>query len=282
MALQVPRTNGGRLAVIYEIYPRSFQVSNGDGIGDLNGITSRLGYLQDLGADAIWITPIYPSPQVDFGYDISDYKAIDPQYGTMADFDHLIAEAKKHRIRVIVDFVPNHTSDQHPWFQASRSSRNNPKRDWYIWREGKAPGQPPNKWLSWFGHCAWAFDPATGQHYCHFFYPQQADLNWRNPEVRDVMFDVLRFWRKRGVAVFALMRCHASLKIQTCAMIPFSPAQTRMAIRIFSINIRTIFRRCTRSSVISAELSLNSRRRPGSPSATGPRHCVPRTFLSVR
>ncbi len=191
-------------AVIYEIYPRSFQDSNGDGIGDLNGITSRLGYLQDLGADAIWITPFYPSPQVDFGYDISDYQAIDPQYGTMADFDHLIAEAKKHRIRVIVDFVPNHTSDQHPWFQASRSSRNNPKRDWYIWRDGKAPGQPPNNWFSWFGHSAWAFDPATGQYYYHFFYPQQPDLNWRNPEVRDAMFDVLRFWLKRGVAGFRL------------------------------------------------------------------------------
>ncbi len=190
--------------VIYEIYPRSFQDSNGDGIGDLNGITSRLGYLQDLGADAIWITPIYPSPQVDFGYDISDYQAIDPQYGTMAEFDHLIAEAKKHRIRVIVDFVPNHTSDQHPWFQAARSSRNNPKRDWYIWRDGKAPGQPPNNWLSWFGHSAWAFDPATGQYYYHFFYPQQPDLNWRNPEVRDAMFDVLRFWLKRGVAGFRL------------------------------------------------------------------------------
>jgi alpha-glucosidase len=191
-------------AVIYEVYPRSFQDSNGDGVGDLNGITSRLGYLQDLGVDAIWITPIYPSPQVDFGYDISDYEAIDPQYGTMADFDRLVTEAKKHKIRVIVDFVPNHTSDQHPWFQASRSSRNNPKRDWYIWRDGKGPGQPPNNWLSWFGHSAWTFDPATGQYYYHYFYPQQPDLNWRNPEVHAAMFDVLRFWLRRGVAGFRL------------------------------------------------------------------------------
>jgi alpha-glucosidase len=191
-------------AVIYEVYPRSFQDSNGDGVGDLNGITSRLGYLQDLGIDAIWITPMYPSPQVDFGYDISDYEAIDPQYGTMADFDRLIAEAKKRRIRVILDFVPNHTSDQHPWFQASRSSRNNPRRDWYIWRDGKDPGQPPNNWLSWFGHSAWTFDPTTGQYYYHFFYPQQPDLNWRNPEVRTAMFNVLRFWLKRGVDGFRL------------------------------------------------------------------------------
>jgi alpha-glucosidase len=191
-------------AVIYEIYPRSFQDSNGDGIGDLNGITSRLGYLHDLGVDAIWLTPIYPSPQVDFGYDISDYEAVDPQYGTMADLDHLIAEAKKRHIRVIMDFVPNHTSDQHPWFLASRSSRDNPKRDWYIWRDGKAPAQPPNNWLSWFGHSAWTFDPATGQYYYHYFYQQQPDLNWRNPEVRQAMFNVLRFWLKQGVDGFRL------------------------------------------------------------------------------
>jgi alpha-glucosidase len=193
-----------RHAVLYEVYPRSFQDSNGDGIGDLNGITSRLDYLKDLGIDAIWITPIYPSPQVDFGYDISDYQAIDSQYGTMADFDRLVAEAKKRHIRVILDFVPNHTSDQHPWFQASRSSRDNPKRDWYIWRDGKGPGQPPNNWLSWFGHSAWAFDPTTGQYYYHFFYKQQPDLNWRNPEVRTAMFNVLRFWLRRGVDGFRL------------------------------------------------------------------------------
>jgi alpha-glucosidase len=191
-------------AIIYEVYLRSFQDSNGDGIGDLGGLTFRLDYLKDLGVDAVWITPIYPSPQVDFGYDISNYTAIDPQYGTLADFDHLIAKAKKSKIRIIMDFVPNHTSDQHPWFQTSRCSRDNPKRDWYIWRDGKSPGQPPNNWLSWFGHSAWALDSTTGQYYYHFFYPQQPDLNWRNPEVRVAMFDVLRFWLKRGVDGFRL------------------------------------------------------------------------------
>ncbi len=191
-------------AVIYEIYPRSFQDSNGDGVGDLNGITSRLDYLKDLGVDAIWITPMYPSPQVDFGYDIADYTAIDPQYGTMADFDRLVKEAKSREIRVIMDFVPNHTSDQHPWFVESSSSRTNPKRDWYVWRDGKAPGQPPNNWLSWFGHSAWKFDARTGQFYYHHFYPEQPDLNWRNPEVRKAMYNVLRFWLDRGVSGFRL------------------------------------------------------------------------------
>jgi alpha-glucosidase len=191
-------------AVIYEIYPRSFQDSNGDGVGDINGITSRLDYLHDLGIDAIWITPMYPSPLVDFGYDVADYTAIDPLYGTMADFDHLVAEAKKRNIRVIMDFVPNHTSDEHPWFKESRSSRSNPKRDWYIWRDGKGPGQPPNNWQSWFGHSAWEFDPTTDQYYYHHFYVQQPDLNWRNPEVRKAMYDAMRFWLDRGVAGFRL------------------------------------------------------------------------------
>jgi alpha-glucosidase len=191
-------------AVIYEIYPRSFQDSNGDGVGDINGITQRLDYLRDLGVDAIWITPMYPSPQIDFGYDISDYTAIDPQYGTMADFDRLVKEAKARNIRVIMDFVANHTSDQNPWFIESRSSRRNPKRDWYIWRDGKGPGQSPNNWLSWFGHSAWQFDPKTGQYYYHYFYREQPDLNWRNPQVRQAMMDVLRFWMDRGVAGFRI------------------------------------------------------------------------------
>ena len=193
-----------RHAVIYEIYPRSFQDTTGDGVGDLNGITMRLDYLKDLGVDAIWITPAYPSPQVDFGYDISDYTAIDPQYGTLADFDRLVKEARARNIRVIMDFVANHTSDQHPWFLESRSSRSNPKRDWYIWRDGKADGGPPNNWLSWFGHSAWDFDPKTGQYYYHFFYPQQPDLNWRNPAVHKAMLGVLRFWLDRGAAGFRL------------------------------------------------------------------------------
>ena len=191
-------------AVIYEIYPRSFQDSNGDGVGDINGITERLDYLQSLGVDAIWITPMYPSPQVDFGYDISDYTAIDPQYGTMADFDRLVKEAGKRDIGVIMDFVANHTSDQNPWFIESRSSRTNPKRDWYIWRDPKAPGRPPNNWLSWFGHSAWQLDPQTDQYYYHYFYREQPDLNWRNPEVQQAMYKVLRFWLDRGVAGFRI------------------------------------------------------------------------------
>src|SRR5579883_3377861 len=154
-------------AVFYEIYPRSFQDSNNDGVGDLNGITQRLDYLKVLGVDAIWLTPIYPSPQVDFGYDISNYEDIDPQYGTLKDFDHLVAEAKKRNIRIIMDLVLNHTSDKHPWFIESSSSKTNPKRDWYVWRDGKGPGQPPNNWQSDFGHSAWQFDPKTNQYYYH-------------------------------------------------------------------------------------------------------------------
>jgi alpha-glucosidase len=191
-------------AVIYEIYPRSFQDSTGDGIGDLRGITQRLDYLQSLRVDAIWLSPIYPSPQVDFGYDISDYENVDPQYGTLADFDELVAEAKKRNIRIIMDMVMNHTSDKHPWFIESRSSRTNPKRDWYIWRDGKGPGIPPNNWESVFGHSAWKFDATTNQWYYHKFYPEQPDLNWRNPEVEKAMFDSVRFWLDRGVAGFRL------------------------------------------------------------------------------
>ena len=191
-------------AVFYEIYPRSFADSNNNGIGDLNGITSKLDYLKDLGVDAIWITPCYPSPQVDFGYDVSDYENIDPMYGTLADFDRLQEEASKRGIRIIMDFVLNHTSDQHAWFKESRSSKENPKRDWYIWRDGKGNNQPPNNWLSTFGGPAWKFDSTTGQWYYHYFYPQQPDLNWRNPAVEKAMFDVTRWWYKRGVSGFRL------------------------------------------------------------------------------
>lgn len=191
-------------AVIYEIYLRSFADSNGDGIGDLNGITQHLDYLRELGVDGIWLTPFYPSPQVDFGYDISDYRAIDPQYGTMADFDRLVAEAKKRNIRVINDLVLNHTSDKHPWFIESKSSRTNPKADWYVWHDGKPGGQPPNNWLSLFGHSAWQFDPARNQYYYHKFYVQQPDLNWRDPQMKNAMWDVVRFWMDKGVAGFRL------------------------------------------------------------------------------
>ncbi|HXB98829.1 MAG TPA: alpha-glucosidase [Terriglobales bacterium] len=191
-------------AVFYEIYPRSFADSNGDGIGDLKGIDSKLNYLRDLGIDAIWISPCYPSPQVDFGYDVSDYEDIDPMYGTLKDFEHLSHDAKKHDIRIIMDFVLNHSSTQHKWFIDSASSRTSAHRDWYIWRDGKAPGVPPNNWISGFGGSAWQFDSKTGQYYYHFFAVGQADLNWRNPAVETAMFDVTRFWYKRGVSGFRL------------------------------------------------------------------------------
>ena len=203
-------------AVVYEIYPRSFQDSNGDGIGDLKGITSRMGYLQELGVDAIWIAPMYPSPQVDFGYDIADYQAVDPQYGTMADMDKLIAEGKQHKVRVVLDMVLNHTSDKHQWFIDSASSKTNPKHDWYVWNDG-VPDQippasttyqkkyvqtnlegkqvvPPNNWESLFGGSAWEWVPAVHQYYYHKFYKQQPDLNWSNPGGRK-----------------SCLRCHALL-----------------------------------------------------------------------
>ena len=195
-------------AVIYEIYPRSFQDSNGDGIGDLNGITQRLDYLEALGVDAIWIAPMYPSPQVDFGYDISDYRNVDPQYGSLADFDHLLAEAGKRHIRVLLDMVLNHTSDQHPWFLEAARSRDSARHDFYCWNDGR-PGPagqrlPPNNWVSLFGGSAWQYVPAVGQFYYHMFYRQQPDLNWRNPRVEQAMFAAMRFWLDRGVAGFRL------------------------------------------------------------------------------
>jgi alpha-glucosidase len=191
-------------AVFYEIYPRSFADSNGDGIGDLPGITSKLDYLRRLGVDAIWITPCFPSPQVDFGYDVSDYEDIDPMYGNLSDFDQMQSDAQGKGIRVILDFVMNHTSDQNKWFIDSRSSRTSKHRNWYIWRDGTGPNQPPNNWLSTFGGSAWQYDGKTQQYYYHFFYPQQPDLNWRNPAVKDAMFDVTRWWYDKGVAGFRL------------------------------------------------------------------------------
>jgi alpha-glucosidase len=197
-----------RGAVIYEIYPRSFQDSNGDGVGDLNGITTRLDYLQALGVDAIWITPFYPSPQVDFGYDIADYQAVDPLYGTLTDFDQLVRQAARHHIRVILDMVLNHTSDQHPWFLDAAHSRSAAHHDFYVWSDGK-PGPagkplPPNNWVSLFGGSAWRYTPAVRQFYYHLFYPQQPDLNWRNPQVEQAMTGAMRFWLDRGVAGFRL------------------------------------------------------------------------------
>ena len=187
---------------VYQVYPRSFQDTNHDGIGDLKGITRRLDYLAWLGVDAVWISPIYPSPMADFGYDVADYCGVDPIFGHVADFAELVAEAHRHKLKVILDFVPNHSSIDHPWFAESRSSRGNPRRDWYIWRDPAPDGGPPNNWLSNFGGPAWTRDEATGQYYYHAFLPEQPDLNWRNPAVREAMHDVLRFWLDRGVDGF--------------------------------------------------------------------------------
>jgi alpha-glucosidase len=189
-------------ATIYQIYPRSFQDTDGDGIGDLKGIIRRIPYLRELGIDAVWISPFYPSPMKDFGYDISDYCGIDPLFGTMADFDRLSTALHDAGLKLILDLVPNHSSDQHPWFIDSRASRTSPKRDWYIWREPAPDGGPPNNWLSEFGGSAWAYDAATEQFYYHAFLALQPDLNWRNVDVRSAMHDVMRFWLRKGVDGF--------------------------------------------------------------------------------
>jgi alpha-glucosidase len=189
-------------SIVYQIYPRSFQDANGDGVGDLPGITSRLDYLKDLGVDAIWISPIFPSPMADFGYDVSDYCDVHPLFGTLADFDELLVQAHARGLKVMLDWVPNHTSDQHPWFLASRSSRDNAKRDWYLWHDPAPDGGPPTNWLSVFGGSAWEYDAATGQYYYHAFLKEQPDLNWRNLAVQTAMFDTLRFWLDRGVDGF--------------------------------------------------------------------------------
>ena len=200
--------------VIYQIYPRSYQDSNGDGVGDLKGIAARLDYLQALGVDAIWISPIYPSPMADFGYDVSDYTGIDPLFGTMDDFDALLSAAHARRLRVVLDFVPNHTSDEHPWFVASRSSRRDARRDWYLWRDAAEPESPddqrppsqryPNNWTSHFGGPSWTWDEATEQFYLHSFLSKQPDLNWRNPDVRAAVYEAMRFWLDKGVDGFRM------------------------------------------------------------------------------
>jgi len=191
-----------RHGIFYQIYPRSFQDSNADGVGDIQGIIDRLPYLQALGVDAIWLSPIFPSPMADFGYDIADYTGVDPLFGTMEDFDVLVKAAHAAGLKLILDLVPNHTSDRHPWFIESRRSRDDPKRDWYIWREPAADGGPPNNWLSEFGGSAWEYDAATRQYYYHAFLAQQPDLNWRNPEVRQAIYDAMRFWLRKGVDGF--------------------------------------------------------------------------------
>lgn len=195
-----------KYGVVYHIYPHSFKDSNDDGIGDIPGIIKKLDYLKELGVDAIWLSPVYSSPMVDMGYDICDYQNIDEHYGTMDDFKNLLAEAHQRGIRVIMDLVLNHTSDLHPWFLQSRSSRKNPKRDWYIWRPPRKgqKGKKPNNWITNFGKKAWRYDHKTKEYYYHSFFWQQADLNWRNPEVKEAMFDVMRFWLDMGVDGFRL------------------------------------------------------------------------------
>lgn len=199
--------------VIYQIYPRSYRDANGDGVGDLRGVTEKLDYLADtLGVDAIWLSPFYPSPMADFGYDVSDYTDVDPIFGTLADFDALVAAAHGRGLKIVIDFVPNHSSDQHTWFKESRSSRTHPKRDWYTWRDPKPDGSPPNNWLSVFGGPAWTLDPHTGQYYLHSFLKEQPDLNWRNPEVKAAMLESMRFWLRRGVDGFRIDVAHFIMK----------------------------------------------------------------------
>ncbi len=202
-----------RDGVIYQIYPRSFADSNGDGIGDLPGITSKLDYLQWLGVDAIWLSPIYPSPMADFGYDVSNYHDIDPAFGTLQDFDHLINHAHARGIRVVMDMVMNHTSDRHPWFLKARAGLDSPQRDWYVWRDPKN-GREPNNWQSFFGGPAWELDKATKQYYLHLFLAAQPDLNWRNPQVKEAMFNECRFWLERGVDGFRLDVAHMLIKAE--------------------------------------------------------------------
>jgi alpha-glucosidase len=209
--------------VVYQIYPLSFLDSNGDGMGDLEGIRARLDYLAWLGVDAVWISPFYPSPMADFGYDVSDYCDVDPRFGSLAQFDQLVAEAHRLGLKVILDFIPNHTSDQHPWFVESRSSRDNDKRDWYLWHDPGPGGGVPSNWLSEFGGSAWQLDERTGQYYYHAFLKEQPDLNWRNPRVREAMHAVLRFWFARGVDGFRVDAIHHIFKDEALHDNPVNP-----------------------------------------------------------
>ena len=198
--------------VLYQIYPRSYQDSDGDGVGDLQGITSRLDHLAGLGVRAIWLSPVTVSPNADFGYDVADYYDVDPSLGTLRDLDALVKAADERGIGVVMDLVPNHTSDQHPWFQMSRSSRDNPKRDWYVWADPAPDGGPPNNWVSVFGGPAWTLDPTTGQYYLHNFLDEQPDLNWWNEEVRDQFDRIFRYWFDAGVMGFRIDVAHMVIK----------------------------------------------------------------------
>jgi oligo-1,6-glucosidase len=197
------KTAWWKKAVVYQVYPRSFCDSNGDGIGDLNGITSKLGYIKKLGADVLWLSPVYQSPMRDNGYDISDYRAINPEFGTMADFDRFLEQAHGMGLKIVMDLVVNHSSDQHPWFIESRGGKESPKRDFYIWRDGKNNG-PPNDWQAWFGGSAWTNDEKTGQYFLHIFSPYQPDLNWENPALRGEIYDMMRWWLDKGIDGFRM------------------------------------------------------------------------------
>jgi alpha-glucosidase len=232
--------------VIYQIYPRSFQDSDGDGIGDLNGIAARLDHLVALGVDALWISPFYPSPMADFGYDVADHCDVDPVFGTLDDFNRLLGAAHARGLKLILDFVPNHTSDRHPWFVESRRSRDDPRRDWYVWRDpapgGGPPNKPPNNWLSEFGGPAWTLDASTGQFYYHAYLPEQPDLNWRNPAVRAAMLDVLRFWFRRGVDGFRVDAIHHLIEDEALRDNPPNPdwrpgmSPARSVIRLYTMD----------------------------------------------
>ncbi|HEX7735974.1 MAG TPA: alpha-amylase family glycosyl hydrolase [Ktedonobacteraceae bacterium] len=210
--------------VIYQIYPRSFFDGNGDGVGDVPGINEKLDYFTWLGVDILWLSPIFPSPMADFGYDIANYLDVDPLFGTLQDLDQLIEQAHQRGLKLVLDFVPNHTSDEHPWFLQSRASRDNDKRDWYIWRDPAPDGGPPNNWLALFGGSAWQYDEATDQYYLHLFDRKQPDLNWRNPLVRQAMYDVLRFWLERGVDGFRVDVLWMLLKDEQWRDNPWNPA----------------------------------------------------------
>lgn len=212
--------------MIYQIYPRSFQDSDADGVGDLAGIESRLDYLAELGIDAIWLSPIYPSPMADFGYDVANYCDVDPMFGDLAGFDRLLAAVHARGLKLLLDFVPNHSSDQHPWFVESRASRENPKRDWYIWRDPKPDGSPPNNWISDFGGSSWEWDETSGQYYLHTFLTQQPDLNWREPQVRQAMMAVLQFWLDRGVDGFRIDVLWHIIKAESLPDNPINPDWT--------------------------------------------------------
>ena len=191
-------------SVVYQIYPRSFQDSNGDGIGDIPGITKRLPYIRELGADVIWLSPVYQSPNDDNGYDISDYQAINPEFGTMEDFDEMLRTAHSLGLKIVMDLVVNHTSDEHRWFKEALKGKDNPYRDYYIWRDPKENGDAPNNWGSCFGGSAWKYDEASGQYFLHLFSEKQPDLNWDNPKVRDEVFSMMDWWLKKGIDGFRM------------------------------------------------------------------------------